>query len=191
MEEKPLEESGNITPTDGEGTQGQPADAPEQPNGGNPEARTFTQEEVNEIVRERLERKAKAIYSKYGVEDETGFDDVFAKAQAYAEMKERYDSIGAELEAARNEIASYKEKAILSTNGILEDKADDVRTYFKGKGIELSDEALKTVLATHPEWVSAPKVAKPQPIGAPEPNPQKGETERERAEHMFGLKFVS
>lgn len=150
-------------------------------------SQNYTQEQVNEIVRSRLDRASKAIYGRYGVENEQGLDELVSMAQAYETMKSRYD-------AMQDELRGLKEQNMFHANGVLSEKEDDVRTYFKGKGLEMSDEALKQVLFTHPEWLA---VAKPAPtttivpLGSQADDSPKADPEAEAA-RMFGLsRFVS
>lgn len=170
-----------------------PGNEPGQPkesdggDGKKEENRTFTQEQVNEIVRERLERSSKSIYERYGVSDEKGLDELVAMAQAYQTTKSEYSEL-------QKENAGLRERIVFSENGILPEKQDDARTYFKGKGLEMSDEALKQVLQTHPEWVSA----KPQsvqtttvvPIGKDRYEPELKDEESEAAKVFGFTKFV-
>lgn len=150
-------------------------------------SQNYTQEQVNEIVRSRLDRANKAIYGRYGVENEQGLDELVGMAQAYQTMKSRYD-------AMEDELRGLKEQNMFHANGVLSEKEDDVRTYFKGKGLEMSDEALKQVLFTHPEWLAAAKPAPTTtivPLGSQADDSPKADPEAEAA-RMFGLsRFVS
>lgn len=145
---------------------------------------TFTQDQLNDIVRERLRKASESIYKKYNVIDEKGLDEMADKAKAYDELKASNDELA-------KEVKNYKEQAVLSNNSILPDKQDDVRTYFKGKGLEISDEALKSLLQTHPEWL--PQTAKSTtvvPMGGDRMESHE-ETDEEKALKLFGFdKFV-
>mgnify|MGYP003296289237 CR=1 FL=1 len=108
----------------------------------------FTQEQVNEMMRKRIEREKNSIFNKhkekYGVENEEGLDEMFKKSQSYDAMKERYENIltaKAELE---------KELAFLRNN-IEPSKEEDILAHFKGKEMEFNEESLKAELQTHPE----------------------------------------
>ena len=163
------------------GAEGEPATDPQADR-----SKALTQEEVNEIVRERLAKRDRAIFAKYGVSDEAGLDELFAKAG-------ETDGLKAKLSELSEESRSLKEKIAFFENGILPSKEDDVRTYFKGKGIEMSGEALRQVLETHPEWTSAPQTtpkSSPRAIGADSGNGIGKRTEEEEAERMFGVRFV-
>lgn len=170
MEEQPLEQMGNEAPTIGEGQE--PAEQteqqaiPESEAQAEQEVKTFTQEDVNRIIKERLERHGKSIYSKYGVEDEKGFDDIFARSEAYSEMKERYESMQSENESLRNELATYRENALLNQYGISLERYDDVKTWFKGKGEKITEGMLKEALESHPEWKVEEKKTTIVPVGS-------------------------
>lgn len=108
--------------------------------------RTFTQDEVNEIVRQRLEKSKKTLYSKYGVEDSDGLDELLGKAQAHDAQVER-------IEELRRLNASQSEELAFLKNNVDPSRYDDVRTYFKGKELEFNNDNLVIQLATHPEWI--------------------------------------
>lgn len=145
---------------------------------------TFTQEQLNDIVRERLRKASESIYKKYNVVDESGLDEMADKAKSYDELKTSYDALA-------EEVKGLKEQAVLSKNNILADRQDDVRTYFKGKGMDISDESLRELLQTHPEWQpQSVKATTIVPLGGDRTEPQK-ETDEDVALKMFGFdKFV-
>lgn len=152
------------------------------------EARTFTQEQVNELIQERLRRASEANLKRYGVQSEDEFTSVFEKGRSYDELKTQYDTLLAEKKALADQIT-------LSRNKILAEKEDDVLTYFKGKGLEMSDEALKQVLLNHPEWVAKeeqmPKFTTVVPLGADKTEGFPEMSEEDRAAKLFGFdKFV-
>lgn len=146
-------------------------------------SRSYTQEQVNEIVRGRLERASKALYDRYGVSGEKELDELVGMAQAYQTMKSRYDAMQADNK-------SLKEQIMFHANGVLPEREDDVRTYFKGKGLEMSDEALKQVLISHPEWLAQASKPAPTttivPLGGQAEDEEKPDPEAEAAK-MFGL----
>lgn len=144
---------------------------------------TFTQEQVNKIVQERLQRANEAYLKKYGVTNEDEFTSVFEKGRSYDDLKTQYDALLTERKALADQIT-------LSKNNVLAEKQDDVLTYFKGKGLEMSDEALKQVLTTHPEWVkaqSSPKFTTVVPMGADKTEGFPKLSEEEQACKLFGF----
>lgn len=152
---------------------------------------SLTQDEVNDIVRERLAKRDRQLFSKYGVEDEKALDALFEKAKGYDEQAKSLEEIQAQLKSANEELA-------LKRHGVLPEREDDAKTYFKGKGMEMSEEALKQVLETHPEWLKAeegqpkPNFTKPEPIGAEKGEKAKSDP-REEAAKLWGFPegFVS
>lgn len=175
--EEQVETTATETPNAENGSDTQGEEVPNAP-------KTFTQEQVNEIVRERLKKANDGICKKYGTKNEEELDELVGKSKSYDELKEKYDGLESELKA-------YKEQFTLSKNNVLEDKQDDVRTYFKGKGLELNEENLKEALGTHPEW--QPQQAKSTtivPMGA-EKTQSKRESDEDAALRLFGFdKFV-
>ena len=148
--------------------------------------KTFTQEQVNEMVKARLDRDRKSIYKRYGVEDRNGLDDLIGKAQSYSVMEERYNAI-------QTEVNSLRESNLFLKNNINPERYDDVRTHFKGKGIELNEENLTNELSTHSEWITkSGEEVKPkttiQFMGNESPREKPSVNERDLAMEMFGLK---
>lgn len=112
---------------------------------------TFTQEQVNEIVRARLERSQARIFNRYGVKNKIELDNLIGKAQSYQVMNERYALIKDENSGLKQELAFLK-------NNINPERKDDIMAYFKGKEIEFSNDNLVNELATHPEWLNPVQV---------------------------------
>ena len=148
--------------------------------------KTFTQEQVNEMVKARLDRDRKSIYKRYGVEDRNGLDDLIGKAQSYSVMEERYNAI-------QTEVNSLRESNLFLKNNINPERYDDVRTYFKGKELDLNEENLTNELSTHSEWITkSGEEVKPkttiQFMGNESPKEKPSVNERDLAMEMFGLK---
>lgn len=163
----PVQENPSVTPT-GNGNQGKPVMQPD---------RTFTRDEVTKILKKRLDRYQNSMYTKYGVKDSSGLDELFNKA------KEHDDIIKARDEAL--------EKVAFMGNNINPDKYDDIRTYFKGKGLQFTEDELKRQLESHPEWIKQTQqsVNKPvttvTPIGTPSNGPV-DKSEHDLAKRIFG-----
>lgn len=158
---------------------------PESSTTSEEEQKSFTQEMVDEIVRNRLERDRKATYKRYGVEDKEGLDSLIGKSQAYDVMKERFEKI-------KGENASLHEKMAFVTNNINPSREDDIRAYFKGKGLEFNEESLVKELETHPEWRNVAEVNdKPQTtievLGVEHKEKNIPETEAEKQRRIFGI----
>ena len=144
--------------------------------------KSFTQEQVNGIVRDRINR----VYARYGVKDSNELDNLIGKSQAYDIIKHRY-------EEKKKEIYNLNEKMVFMENDIEPARYDDIRAYFKGKGIDFSNETLINELATHPEWKrivgeSAKPITTIQKI-SPDRNVVKPSTnERDETAKMFGFR---
>lgn len=183
---KPQEAQQPQTPTQ------TPSGQTEEPNANKgPEAgkeRSFTQSQVNELVRKRIERERERIYRKYGFEKAEELDDLVGKGQSYNMMKER-------LEKIEREAIGYKNELALIRAGVNPSKFDDVKAIFKAKNQELTEEAIKKEMETRPEW----RAAQPAParksttieIGS-QPrtvSPDKEDELRKRASELFGTRY--
>lgn len=147
--------------------------------------RTFTQEEVNDIVRERLSKSKKVLYTKYGVEDADGLDELVGKAQSYEVLTER-------IEELRKTNASQTEELAFLKNNIEPSRYDDIRAYFKGKGLEFNAETLVQELSTHPEWVRPEvksEVTTIKVMGATQHNGNPQKTDAEIVGDLFGIRL--
>lgn len=125
-----------------------PTPAPEAPVMDQPanKERTYTKAEVQDLMRRRVERSHKAFYTRYGVENLSGLDDLMNKSKKFSDMETEYGAI----QLKNSELA--RENAFLKNN-INPDKYDDIITHFKGAGIDFSEEQLLEALKTHPEWL--------------------------------------
>jgi hypothetical protein len=181
--ETPTQETQEDTPT--EGGQKPVEDGQPKPEPTDEKPKTFTQEQVNKIMRSRIERDRLSFLKRYGVEDRDGLDSLIGKAQAYDIMKERYEARG-------TEIAELKEKLAFMTNNINPDREDDIRAYFKGKGLEFNEESLVNELETHPEWRNVVQVDdKPKTtievLGVEHRDRNIPETDAEKRRRIFGV----
>lgn len=144
--------------------------------------RTFTRDEVTTILRRRLERANNSLYQKYSVKDVNEFNALLDKAKSYDSLKQERDS--------------FSERIAFMSNNINPDRYEDVRTYFKGKGMIFDEGVLKGLLESHPEWVN--KAAEPVVNNTPkttvkvlgtESHPASKPSDQARAEKMFGFKL--
>jgi len=148
--------------------------------------KTFTQNEVNEMIRARLERNNNSFLKRYGVENKDGLDALIGKAQSYEIMKERYDNL-------MNENNQLKEKLAFLSNSINPDREEDVKAYFKGKGLEFNNDSLVKELETHPEWRKVVEEGDNTPkttikvLGVEHKNRDVQETEAEKRKRIFGI----
>lgn len=138
--------------------------------------RTFTRDEVTQILKRRIDRYQKSVYNKFGVKDSTELDSLFEKAKSLDEVSKERDDL--------------RETVAFLRNNINDDKIDDIRTYFKGKGLQFTEDELKRQLESHPEWVKqAPVQEKPKTtittVGTPASGPS-NRSEQDLAKKIFG-----
>lgn len=187
MEEIKQEETVDTATTDVETSTTENEEVKEAENSEQKETpKSFTQEQVNEMVKSRLDRDRKSMFKRYGVEDRKGLDELIGKAQSYQMMEERYN-------ASQTELAELRESNLFLKNNINPDRYDDVRTYFKGKELELNADNLANELSSHSEWIAKKgEEAKPkttiQFMGNESPKEKPSVNERDMAMELFGLK---
>lgn len=156
-----------------------------QPKNDEPIEKTFTQKQVDDLIKARLDRRTKSFLRRYGVEKSSDLDNLIGKSQAYDVMKERYTNI-------KDENAQLKERIAFLTNNINPDREDDIRAYFKGKDIVFNEENLVKELGTHPEWLKAiegdttPKTTIKK-LGIEHKNGNTPESEAEKMNRIFGV----
>lgn len=148
-----------------------------EPTNEDSDVKTFTEQELNEIVRNRLIRQKNRLHQQLGVESDEAITELIEKVKKADELKSIVDSL-------QNENTLYKEQLTFIENNIDIKRYDDVKAYFKGKELTLTPETLKAELITHPEWVAQKSV---QTIGGQrQPAPVKDE--RKTAMELFGIK---
>ena len=146
--------------------------------------KTFTQEQVNEFVRQRIERERNSTYKRYGVTDRDGLDTLITKSHSYDAMKEQYESVNERNKQLVQEIAFIRQN-------IDPRRQDDVIAYFRGKDLEFSELALAEELRTHPEWLRvAEKSDKPTTtitkLGSQRSTPEP-EDEKKKVFELFNI----
>lgn len=141
------------------------------------EPKMFSQEEVNKLISDRLVKQESRLFKKYGVTSRDDFDLIVGKSQQYDEMKLRFDDL-----VSQN--SEMRERLLMIDNNIDPSQVDDLKYYFKGKGIELNDENLKSELASHPAWVKKVDI---KPVGVEHKPVNKVETEEEFMKRVFGI----
>lgn len=141
-----------------------------------PADRTFTRDEVTTILKKRIDRYQNSVYKKYGVSNSDEFNALFEKAKGYDDLTHEKDELTKTVAFLRNNINP--------------DKYDDIETYFKGKGLQFTEDELKRQLEHHPEWLNKQVNNKPTTtittLGT-EQSGHKSMGEKEIAEKMFGM----
>lgn len=171
---------------------------PTQPTGGQKGNRvtpmTFTKERVNELMQKRIERSHQAFFNRYGVKGLNELDDLFGRAKAYDELTKKIEELtknGSDLQTRYDELESQNrdlaKKYAFSSRNIRPELYGDIETYFKGKGLNITEETLNEELKTHPDWYN--KAGTVTTLGA-EPNTASDEiTERQRAGQLLGVQL--
>lgn len=140
----------------------------------------FTQSQVNDLVgktrMETREQTYRAVYGRYGVEDEVSMDELVGNAQRYDTIRGEYDEAKKGWEATdlarNNELTEVKEHVALLESGIDRNRFDDARAIIKSKGLELTVENINKELSTHPEWKKAVSEVNPNFAPSPDKEPQ-------------------
>lgn len=146
---------------------------------------TFTQEQLNDIIRARLEKAQQRLFNRYGVTNRDELDSLIGKSQSYDVMKEKY----ADLETKNYEL---EKELAFSKNNINLERQEDIMAYFKGKGIDFNNDNLINELSTHPEWLNPVKVeAKPkttiETLGSDSTTEMPKVSEKDEMAKIFGL----
>lgn len=145
---------------------------------------TFTKDQVNELMRKRVERSHNAFYNRYGVKDLTELDELFGKSNSYDELKTQHDELGDRYTDLETKHKDLTKRYAYNVGNINPEKYNDIETYFKGKGIDIDEESLMEELKNHPEWAN--KAATIEALGS-EVAPAPGVDEKEMASQIFGV----
>lgn len=162
------------------GTNPNPGQAPQS----KPEGRLFTREQVNDLMKRRVERSHNAYYSRYGVKDLNELDELFGQSRSYGPLKEKYDGLEKEHNDLLTSHKDLQKRYAYKMGNVDEKRIPDIEAYFKGKNIEIDENTLANELKSHPEW--AKKAGIIQPIGA-EATPGLEVDERALASKYFGV----
>ena len=134
----------------------------DEPIDSTPPVKTFTQEEVNELIgktrNEARQRANSAYYERYGVENDDELNDLVGRGQSYKVLEDKYNNTMGELDRLKTDYALLK-------SGIVPSRYDDVKFSLKGKGLEINEDTINQELATHPEWKAMD--SQPQPVQEP------------------------
>ena len=159
------------------------------------EGKTFTQEQVNNLIKERLDR----VYKRYGVENKEALDELVNKSLSYDLMNENYESLNQKItdltqgntdlqgkydELNNNHRELTKKYALFSRN-VKPELYNDIEMYFKGKGLDINEETLNEELKTHENWCNSGTV---QPLGN-EFSGQSQVSEKELAGKLLGVEL--
>ena len=144
--------------------------------------RTYTKEEVIDMMKRRVNRSHNAFFKRYGVQDLKGLDSLFENSKKFNSMNDEFGKI----QLRNNEL--LRENAFLRNN-INPDKYNDIIAYFKGNNLEFSEDELLKALPTHSEWLrQASPVTTIKSLGS-EAHTLPKANEAEIAAKLLGVKF--
>lgn len=106
----------------------------------------YSRLQVEQLMKKRVERSHNSFFKRYGVQDLKGLDDLFEQTKKFTQMQDEYGAI----KLKNTELA--QENAFLKNN-IDPERYEDIKVYFKGSGIDFSEDELKNALISHPEWL--------------------------------------
>ena len=153
----------------------------------------FTKERVNELMQRRIERSHQAFFNRYGVQDLNGLDELFAKAKDVDGLRQQIEELtksGSDLQSKNDELMNSNreltKKYAFTSRNIRPEKYSDIETYFKGKGLDITEETLNEELKTHADWFNKPNAV--VDLGS-EPNAATDTSEREAAGKLLGVQL--
>lgn len=153
-----------------------------QPSEKENQSQSFTQEQLNDIVRTRLKKAESSFYKNYGVESKEDLDKI-------VESSKELDGLRKELDGFKDENLKLKQELYFAKNNIKAERQDDVLTYLKGKGLDFTNENLTEALKSHPEWISdESNKTTISVLGGDHTPKEKSSDERSEAAKLFGFK---
>ena len=180
---------------EGQDTQSQAPQAPENATGGQDDgqpSKTFTQEELNGIAAKEAKKAQEKTLRELGFTDFDNAKEGLAKYKEFLESQksdaekqaEQLSKLSEETKAKDEMILSLNAKLAASSQGVKSDALDDVIELAK---LKVSDEvtiedAIKSVLEKYPHFAGSDD-GKPSPKFGNAPGPKGGDdlTEREKA----------
>lgn len=151
----------------------------ENPVDEEPVEKMFTQSQVNDIVgrvrQEGRDSALKDLYGRYGVNNDTELNDIFGRGQAYDALNDDYLMQGDRIKQV------MAENALLKSH-VDESRWDDIKLILGGKGLDITQENIESMMPTHPEWAgqNGSMMPAPMPPAAAQPaqafSPEMGET---------------
>ena len=116
-------------------------------------AKTFTQEQLDAIVEDRLKRERKTFYKRIGVEDDTKIDEVLNRAKEYDTLKTEHETTKAERDALKAEKVAKEYQSVLSKLNIDDSFIDYALTKIeKGATIEEFEANAKAFAEANPKF---------------------------------------
>ena len=154
----------------------------------------FTKERVNELMQKRIERSHQAFFNRYGVKDLNELDDLFGKAQSVEGLNQKIEELtkgNADLQTRFDDLTNQHreltKKYAFTSRNVKPEMYSDIETYFKGKGLDITEETLNEELKTHMDWYN--KAGSVVDLGNEGSTGPSEVTEREMAGNMLGVQL--
>lgn len=170
-----------------------PGNAPTGGQTGNTPPGMFTKERVNELMQRRIERSHQAFFNRYGVKDLNGLDELFGKAKSVDALQQQIQDLtksGADLQSRYDELQGQNKdlakKYAFTSRNVRPELYNDIETYFKGKGLDITQDTLSEELKTHPDWMN--KASNVVPLGT-ETSTTPSTSERDLASSLLGVQL--
>lgn len=113
----------------------------------------FTKEQVQEMMRKRVERSHKSFFERYGVKDLSELDKLFDKANSLDVLQPKYDDLVKQHDELTKSHADLVKKYAFNVKNIDPEKYEDIETHFKGKNLAIDEASLENELSSHQDWV--------------------------------------
>ena len=146
--------------------------------------RMYSKAEVIDLMKRRVNRSHNSFFKRYGVKD---LQELDAKFNSGKQLQDDYLGL-------QNRNAELVREVAFLKNNINPDKYDDVITYFKGKGLEFSEQELINQIMNHPEWLKSMPTPQPQTatiktLGSEAHVVNSKPNEKELASKLLGVKL--
>ena len=153
----------------------------------------FSKERVNELMQKRIERSHQAFFNRYGVKDLNELDDLFGKAKSVDGLNQKIEELtkgNTDLQGKFDELTNQHrdltKKYAFTSRNIRPEMYSDIETYFKGKGLDITEDTLNEELKTHLDWYNKPSSV--VPLGT-ETHATDAISEREQASKLLGVQL--
>lgn len=122
----------------------------------NPTDKTFTQEEVNEMISKRLSKSEKALFSKLGIEKKEDIDGLLSKINGYDDIKSKHDSLLDQVNALTGEKTKAQYTRVIEKANVDEDLIEFVYSKVEPKKDEKAEDyktRVEEYLANHTNYI--------------------------------------
>jgi hypothetical protein len=155
-----------------------PAPVNNTPKGTQDPKKLLRQKLLNTIVQKRIGETRQSIFTQLGVKNNQELTALLEKVKGYEDLNSKFYNLNTEL-------TTLKAEKVAISNGVRQDKLDDLLTFLKGKGLDYTPENIQQVAQSHPEWLTQPEAVKPATIGKVGQQTQPVTSDIEKARNLF------